>query len=191
VLALAKKLRQADKMVFFKPLCFTRYVLVAPKGNPAKISGIQDLARPDVKVILAPDASPPGGEAVAGLLKKAGVLDQAMKNAVIKGSCVQRTMEDLVAGKGDVSVVEYRLTRMPLFKGKADIIPIPEKYFPPPPLTFTIGVMKSAPDKALAAHYVDFIRSEEGQAFFESAGFIPAQSEEGMRLTEKLGVKDV
>jgi len=191
VLGLAKKLRKAGKMLFFRPLCFTSYVLVTPKGNPAGISDIQDLTKPGIKVILAPEAFPPGGKAVTGLLKKAGVLDQAMKNTVIKGSCVQRTMEDLVNGKGDVSVVEYRLTRMSLFKGKSEIIPIAAKYFPPPPLTFTIGVMKDAKDKGSAADYVDFILSEEGQSFFESAGFIPAMSDEGERLIEKLGVKDV
>jgi molybdate transport system substrate-binding protein len=191
VLALAQKLRKADKMVYFKPLCFTSYVLVTPKGNSAGISGIQDLAKPGVRVILAPDASAPGGEAVTGLLKRAGVLDQAMKNAVIKGSCVQRTMEDLVKGKGDVSVVECRLTRMPLFKGKVEILPIPETFFPPGPLTFTIGVMKNAVDRPLTDHFVEFILSEEGQGFFESAGFIPAMSDEGRRLAEKLGVKDV
>ncbi len=191
VLALAQKLRSANKMSFFKPLCFTSYVLVTPKGNPAGISAIQDLAKQGVRVILAPDASAPGGEAVTGLLKKAGVLDQAMKNAVIKGSCVQRTMEDLVKGKGDVSVVECRLTRMPLFSGKVEVLPIPEEFFPAGPLTFTIGVMKNARDKALANHFVDFILSEEGQGFFQSAGFIPAMSDEGRRLVEKLGVKDV
>ena len=104
---------------------------------------------------------------------------------------MQRTMEDLVKGKGDVSIVETRLTQMPLFKGKVDILPIPEKFFPPGPLTFTIGVMTHAPDKALANHYIDFIRSEEGQGFFQSAGFIPAISNQGQRLVEKLGVKDV
>jgi molybdate transport system substrate-binding protein len=191
VLALAQKLRKADKMTYFKPLCFTSYVLVTPKGNPAGIYEIQDLAKPGVRVILAPDASPPGGEAVTGLLKKAGILDQAMKNAVVKGSCVQRTMEDLINEKGDVSVVECRLTRMPSFQGKVDILPIPEVFFPPGPLTFTIGVMKNATDKALANHFIDFILSEEGQGFFESAGFIPAMSDEGRRLAEKLGVKDV
>lgn len=191
VLGLAKKLREADKMIYFKPLCFTRYVMVTPKGNPAGISEIQDIAKPGVKVILAPEASPPGGKAVAGLLKKAGVLDQAMKNTAIQGSCVQRTMQDLIDGKGDVSVVEYRLTRMPAFKEKAEILPIPSNYFPPPPLTFTIGVMKHAADRALADHYINFILSEEGQSFFESAGFIPAISNDGLRLTEELGVKDV
>jgi molybdate transport system substrate-binding protein len=190
VLALARKLREAQKMVYFKPLCFTRYVLVTPKGNPAGISGIGDLSKPGVKVILAPDASPPGGEAVGVLLKKAGVLDQAMANAVILGSCVQRTMEDVIGAKGDVSVVEYRLTQMPQFKGKTEILPIPEQHFPPPPLTFTIGVMHAAIDRALADHYVDFILSEEGQGFFETAGFIPAISDKGMQMIEKLGVKD-
>lgn len=190
VLDLARKLRKADKMVFFKPLCFTSYVLVTPKGNPAGISGIQDLARSGVRVILAPDASPPGGEAVTGLLKKAGVLDQAMKNAVIKGSCVHRTMEDLMKGRGDASVVELRLTRLPMFQGKVDILPIPEAFFPPGPLTFTIGVMKNAADRELANHFVDFILSDEGQRYFEAAGFIPAMSDNGRRLVEKLGVKD-
>lgn len=191
VLGLAKKLRQAGKMEYFKPLCFTSYVMVTPKGNPAGIADVRDLAKPGVKVILAPEASPPGGKAVSGLLKNAGVLEQTMKNAVINGSCVQRTMEDLVNGKGDVSVVEKRLTRMPCFKGKTDIIPIAQEYFPPPPLTFTIGVMTTAKDRALADHYVDFMLSEEGQHFFESAGFISAISTEGERLTKKFEVRDV
>ena len=100
-------------------------------------------------------------------------------------------MEDLVSGKGDVSVVEKRLTRIPQFKGKTDIIPIAPEYFPTPPLTFTIGVMTAATVRKLADHYVNFILSEEGQNFFESAGFIPAISMEGKRLTNQLGVTDV
>ena len=191
VLDLAKKLRSADRMVSFRPLCFTSYVLVTPKGNPAGITGIQDITKPGVKVILSPEASPPGGQAVTGLLKKAGVVDGAMKNCVIKSSCVQRAMQDLISGMGDVSVVEKRLTRMKMFEGKSEIIPIPEEYFPPPPLTFTIGMMKEAKDPELAAHYIDFICSEEGQGFFEEAGFIPAISDHGIKLIEKLGVKDV
>jgi molybdate transport system substrate-binding protein len=190
VLALAKKLRKASKMVWFKPLCFTSYVLVTPKGNPAGIEGIQDLAKSGVKVILSPEASPPGGGAVNVLLQKAGVVDKAMENCVIKSSCVQRAMEELIDGKGDVSVVEKRLTRIPLFKDKSEIIPIPEEFFPPPPLTFTIGLMKDAKNPDLAARYIDFILSNEGQGFFMKAGFIPSMSDKGRMMVEKLGVKD-
>ncbi len=190
VLGLAKKLRQAGKMIYFKPLCFTSYVLVTPKGNPAGIQSVGDLARPGVRVILAPEASPPGGKAVTVLLKKAGVVKAALQNSVIKGTCVQRTMEDLIQGRADASVVELRLTRLPQFKDRTEIIPIPEKYFPPPPLTFTIGVMRDAADRKLADNYVEFITAPEGQAFFERAGFIPAISEKGRMLAAKLGVKD-
>lgn len=190
VLALAKKLREAEKMVSFKPLCFTSYVLVTPKGNPAGISDIRDLAKPGVKVILSPGASAPGGGAVNVILKNAGIAEEAMNNCVIKSSCVQRAMEDLVDGKGEVSVVEKRLTRMPLFKDKSEIIPIPEKFFPPKPLTFTIGIMKHAKDPELASHYIDFILSNEGQNFFLKAGFIPAISDKGREMTARLGVKD-
>lgn len=50
VLALAQNLRKTGKMIYFKPLCFTSYVIAVPKGNPANISGIEDLARPGVRV---------------------------------------------------------------------------------------------------------------------------------------------
>jgi molybdate transport system substrate-binding protein len=165
--------------------------MVTPKGNPAGIGEVKDMARSGVRVVLAPEASPPGGQAAQVLLKKAGIQEAAMKNAVILGSCVQRTVDDIIAGKGDVSIVELRLTRMPAFEGKMEIIPIPEEFFPPPPLTFTIGVMKDAKDRALADDYVNFITSSEGQAFFERSGFIPAISDKGRELIEKLGVKDV
>jgi molybdate transport system substrate-binding protein len=190
VLDLAKKLKSSGKMVYFKPLCFTSYVMVTPIANPAGIEELGDMARPGVRVVLAPDASPPGGQAALNLLKKAGILDSATKNCVSSGSCVQRIMADIISDKGDVSIVELRLTRLPAFAGKTHIVPIPEQFFPPPPLTFTIGVMKDAADRTLADDYLQFITSEEGQAFFDAAGFIPAISDKGKELIEKLGVKD-
>jgi len=50
--------------------------------------------------------------------------------------------------------------------------------------------MENAKDRELADHYVDFMTSMEGQ-LFENQGFIPAISDRGRILTEKLGVKDV
>lgn len=190
VLKLAKNLRAANKMVYFKPLCFTEYVLVTPPGNPAGVKSVEDLTRPGVKVILPLGASPPGGDAVMGILKKAGIEKAVLKNMIEKQSCVVKMMPEITIGKGSVSIVEKRLTRMPGFEGKVEVIPIPENLFPPGPLTFTIGVMKYARDRALADNYVDFICSAEGQAIFEGQGFIPAISEKGKALTEKLGVKD-
>ena len=63
--------------------------MITPKGNPGGVETVADLARPGIRVVLAPDASPPGGQAVQILLKKAGIVDAAMKNCVTVGSCVQ------------------------------------------------------------------------------------------------------
>ena len=190
VLDLAKKLKAEGKMLLFKPLCFTKYVLITPRGNPAGIRGIQDLANPGIRVILSPNASPPGGAAAMLILQNAGVLEEAKENAVVMGDCVQRILPDVISGKGDVSLVELRLTRMPQFAGKVDIIDIPEKFIPSKPVPFTIGVMKWAKNRDLAEDYCNFVVSEQGQSFFNEAGFIPALSEEGERLIRKYGVND-
>jgi molybdate transport system substrate-binding protein len=106
------------------------------------------------------------------------------------GDCVQRILPDVISGKGDVSLVELRLTRMPQFAGKVDIIDIPEQFIPSKPVPFTIGVMKWAKNRELAEDYCNFVSSEKGQSFFKEAGFIPALSEEGERLIIRYGVHD-
>lgn len=191
VLQLAKTLRSDNKMLYFKPLCFTEYVLVTPRGNPAGIQSVQDLAKPGVKVILPLGASPPGGDAVMGILKKANIDQAVLKNMIEKESCVIKMMPSIIKGEAAASIVERRLTTHTAFAGKVEVISIPEALFPPGPLTFTIGVMKYAKDRVLADDYVNFICSDEAQAIFGRHGFIPASSEKGRTLIEKLGVKDV
>lgn len=191
VLKLAKDLKAANKMVYFRPLCFTEYVLITPLGNPVGIKSLEDLARPGVPIILPLGASPPGGDAVMGILKKAGVEKAVLKNTIVRETCVIKMMPKIIKGKGSASIVERRLTRLPEFEGKVEVIPIDASFFPPGPLTFTIGVMKYAKDRALADNYVDFICSHEAQAIFERQGFIPAISDKGKILIEKMGVKDV
>ncbi len=188
VLKLAMKLKEQGKMLSYRPLCFTKYVLITPKGNPAGIKSIQDLKQPGVKTMISPDSSPPGGAAVMGLLKKSGVVKEATANAVKVGSCVQHDAADVASGKCDASVVELRITRLPRYKDAFDIIDIPEEFFPAPPIPFTIGVMKWAKDMKVAEQFVEFICSEKGQACFERAGFVPALSDEGRRLAKKYGV---
>jgi len=191
VLELAKKLKAQGKMLWFKPLCFTQYVVATPKGNPAGIESIKDMGKTGVKTILTPEASPPGGKAAMIILKKAGVEDKARANAVLVGDCVQTAITDLAQGKADAAVIEKRITRLPQFRGKLDTLPIPEAFIPPVPVPFTIGIMKWAKNRALAEAFVAFILSDQGQTWFHRAGFIPAQTEEGERLTKKYGVMDV
>lgn len=191
VLALARSLRKAGRMKYFVPLCFTSYLIAVPKGNPAGIRALEDLTRPGVRVAMAPEASPPGGDAVKGLLKAAGLLEPVMANVVNPGSCVQRSVKAVCEGKADAMIVERRITRIPHLGKDLEIVEIPEKFYPAGPLTFTVGLMEEAEDVPAAEAYIAWISGEEGAAFFERAGFIPAASPKGRELTEKLGVRDV
>lgn len=188
VVALAQKLKAQGKMLWYKPLCFTKYVIAVPFGNPKKITSIQDLVEPDVRIVLSPDASPPGGKATIGILKKAGVYEAAKNNVVFNGDCAQRSAMLLTEDKADAGIVEQRITRLPAFKGKLDTIAIEEKFIPPPPVPFTIGMMKWAKNPSAAQQFIDFILSGDGQKYFEQAGFIPAISDEGKNMAEKYGV---
>lgn len=188
VLELAKKLKKQGKMLWYKPLCFTRYILAVPKGNPAGITSIKDMAAPGIRVVLSPDASPPGGKVTIIILKKSGIFEKIQKNIIFNGDCVLKTTTMLVNGKADASIIEQRITRHPDFSGKLEIIPIEEKYMPPPPMTFTIGLMKWAKNPDIAKAFIDFILSGDGQKHFEHAGFIHAGSSEGNRLSKKYGM---
>ena len=191
VLALAQNLRKSGKMVNFRPLCFTSYVIAVPKGNPAKITNIEDLTRTGVRVAMALEASAPGGQAVMGILKAADITGKVLANVREQGSCVQRSVADVTEGKADAMIVERRICRMARFADNLEYVEIPERLFPAGPLTFTVGMMANAADPTKATAYMDWITSAQGQEYFEAAGFIPAVSPKGMELVEKLGVKDV
>jgi molybdate transport system substrate-binding protein len=191
VVELARNLKKAGRMLRFEPLCFTSYVIVTPKGNPKNIATIEDMAKPGVRVAMAPKASPPGGDAVMGILKKAGLTDQIMANTSHPGTCVQTSVKAVADRDMDAMIVELRIPRMTQFAGKLDVVELPFALFPPGPLSFTVGIMEETKNTGLAEDYISWITSVNGGGpHFERAGFIPAGSARGRELTELLGVKD-
>ncbi|MDD4357382.1 MAG: substrate-binding domain-containing protein [Victivallales bacterium] len=190
-MGLTKKLQSENLVRYFKPLCFSEYVLITPKGNPANIQSVADLAKPGVRLILPQSASGPGQKGAQVALEKAGIKDAAMKNLVKEESCVIRMIPAVVNADADATIVERRLTRMPEFAGKVEIIAFPEELFATVMLPFTINSIKYAEDTELADDYINFMCSVEGQTYFKQGGFIPAISEKGQELIERLGVKDV
>ena len=151
-----------------------------PKGNPAGIRDLKDLAEPGVRVMLPLRASPPGSGPVKGILKNSGLTGPVMKNMIANGSCVIQMMCDLVDGKGDASIIEKRLTTHDRFKDRIEYMPIDEKLIPPGPLTFTLNI----------DDFADFVCSD-GHEIFERHGFTSIHSARGLELIERFGVKDV
>lgn len=127
-----------------------------------------------------------------GILKKADLTEAVMANAVHPGTCVQTSVERVADGAMDAMIVELRIPRLARFAGKLEVVDLPFALFPPGPLAFTAGMMQEVKIPELAQDYIDWITSAKGgQSYFEKAGFIPADSDQGRELTERLGVKDV
>lgn len=190
-LDLAKKLREKGKMEYFKPFCFTSYVIVVPRGNPYKIQSLEDLAKPGIPVAMSPLASSPGGQAVTNLIKNANLFEPIMANVLDpEATCVLRTVPQVCEGKAAGMIVERRIPCMPLFGPYLEIVEIPDKFFPKGPLTFTSGVMTNSTNKDAANKFVNWLITPQGEQHLEDAGFISAYSPKGQELCERLGVKD-
>ncbi len=146
------------------PTTFVRnqLVIAVPKGNPKGVTGLSDLTRPGVKVALCAEQVPCGTAAKKALdAAKVTItpvtLEQDVKAALSKvklgevdAALVYRT--DAKAAASDVDGVEF-----PESAGAVNDYPI--------------VVLKNAPNKAGAAAFVGYVRSDKGKAVLASAGF--------------------
>lgn len=188
-LTLAQKLKQNNKLLYYKPFCFTQYVIIVPKGNPANIRNIEDLAKPEVRVVVAEGSLSPGGQAVTKLLQNAGIDQAVLAKAIHNGDCAQRVAKLVAERKSDAMVVEKRIFHLSRYQNLFEYIPISATLFPPGPIPFTMGVLADCENIPTAEAYLSWILGPQGERFMENAGFIHARSAKGKELTEKLGIK--
>lgn len=136
-------------------------VLVVPAGNPGGVEGLDDLADPDLSVVLcAPEV--PCGAASERLLERAGVtaaVDSAEQNvtAVLTKVATGEADAGLVyvtdaATTGDVESVAT--------EGADDVVN-----------TYPLVALDDAANPDAAAAFVDFVRGEEGLAVLAELGF--------------------
>ncbi|HEX5642778.1 MAG TPA: molybdate ABC transporter substrate-binding protein [Thermoleophilia bacterium] len=139
-------------------------VAVAP-GNPEGIGGLADLARADLKVVLAaPEV--PAGKYAEEALAKAGVsvapvsLEVSVKGVVTKVSL----------GEADAGVVY--VTDVAAAGEKLDGIAIADDHNVLATYPLAALVANAHPDDARA--FIDFVLSPEGQQVLADHGFLPA-----------------
>lgn len=136
--------------------------LVVPAGNPAGVSGLDDLARPNLRIALC-DPSVPCGAASVKLLEQEGVtaapdtLESDVKAVLTKVSLgevdaalVYRT--DVQAGGDQVEGIEV--------PGAASVVN-----------RYPIAALTEAADPDAAADFVDFVTGDDGRAVLAEAGF--------------------
>jgi molybdate transport system substrate-binding protein len=137
--------------------------IIVEKGNPKGITGVADLAKPDLIVVLCANTVP-CGKSTASVLKNAGVtaapksLEDKVKGVVTKVS----------AGEADAGIVY--VTDVNAAKGTADGVEIPADINVTSNYPMVLTKESTNPDAAKA--FMAFVSSDVGQAILAKYGFL-------------------
>jgi molybdate transport system substrate-binding protein len=153
-----------------KPVAFTRnaLVVVVPKGNPARIVNVYDLARRGVKVVVAGRGVPVGTYTLQ-VLGKLRLSAAVRKNVVSEETDVREVLAKVALGEADAGFVYG--TDAKAFARKVETIKLPAHA--QPTVQYGICVVASSTHKPEAQALVRRILSRAGQARLLAAGFLP------------------
>lgn len=84
-------------------------VLVVPAGNPAKITGVKDLARPGVQVVLPDLKATALGMSAAKIFAALGIADAVQANVLSYCETPDKVVLALKLGQGQVGIVDSSL----------------------------------------------------------------------------------
>lgn len=139
--------------------------IATPPGNPAKIASVADLAKSSVKVAVCDPAVPCGS-----------VAQQVFANAKITvkpvslEEDVKSTLAKIELGEVDAGIVYVTDVNAAGSKVTGIMIPAAENAT----TLYPISALKGSMNSALAAAFVDYVLSADGQKVLQAAGFAKA-----------------
>lgn len=163
-------LTEKGKIELQKPVVLHIPVLAVPKGNPAKIKSLQDMAKQGVKVALGDPQSCPIGKVADKILKDQGLLEKVEPNIVVRTANVSELFTYLALQQADAAIIwEDNL----LGNDKIEAVSVPEmtRYIK----TVPVASLKCSRQPEAAAQFIDFVTSEKAMTVWEKWGFKPAR----------------
>jgi molybdate transport system substrate-binding protein len=136
--------------------------IAVPAGNPGRITGLADFAKPDLKIALCAEQVPCGAAAekvfeAAGITPAPDTLEQDVKAALSKVSL------------GEVDAALVYKTDVRAAGEKVEGIEFPESG--KAVNSYPIAVCAEAPNPDGAKAFIDFVLSDKGRAVLTEAGF--------------------
>ena len=141
-------------------------VIAVPGGNPANITSLDDLTKPEVEVILGDPKAAAIGKLGDKILEKNGIYDVVDSNVIARGATVNELIIYISMKQADASIIWEDLV---VYSDKMEVVAIPVgqniiKIVP-------IGTLTASEQNVTATKFVDFVASPEGKAIFEKHGF--------------------
>jgi molybdate transport system substrate-binding protein len=146
-------------------------VIVVPGGNPKNVQGLDDLARPGVRVALGDPKAPAIGKVAKKILEKAGLADRVAPNVRVFAPTANQLLIYAALEQADATINWLDVTTWAEGKGKIEVVRIDDarniiKTIP-------TAVHVAAMSKPLALALNAYIASPEGIAVWEKWGFEP------------------
>jgi molybdate transport system substrate-binding protein len=151
-----------------KPIAFATnaLVLIVPKSNPAGVHRVDDLTKPNVKIVIG-DPSVPVGSYTQTVLKNLGLTAAVMKNVVSQEPDVKSIVAKVALGEADAGFVY--VTDVRPVRGKVLAIAIREAA--QPHVVYEVAVIKSSSHLGAAHRFVTTLIRPEAQNELVKFGF--------------------
>lgn len=153
-----------------------RLVVITPADNPAEINTLRDLAKPDVKLVIATAEVPVGGYSLDFLEKASATVaygnsysQTVIANVVSYEENVRSVLSKVVLGEADAGIVYS--SDLTLNTSQINRIDIPDELNTA--AAYPIAPIAGSKNPALAQAFVDYILAAEGQTVLGNYGFIP------------------
>lgn len=152
-----------------------KLVVILPEDNPAALETLEDLAAPGIKIVLAAEEVPVGKYAHQALdlmdaAFGAGYKDALLANVVSNEDNVKQVVAKIQLGEADAGIVYV-----------SDVVAAPELKSIEIPTElnviaeYPIAPLGNSEHTDLAARFIEYVLSAEGQAVLAKWGFVPAQ----------------
>ncbi|WP_297535473.1 molybdate ABC transporter substrate-binding protein [Thermococcus sp.] len=100
-------------------------VIIVPKGNPAHVESLRDLAKPGVKVVLGDPKACAIGRVAEKILKNAGIWGNVSRNVIAYAPTVNQLLVYIATGQADAAIAWEDTVTWAQARGKVQVIPIP------------------------------------------------------------------
>jgi molybdate transport system substrate-binding protein len=168
---------QEDGTIIGPPRIFALNLLtvIMPAGNPARITQVQDLARPGLKLVLAAPDVPVGlyaRQAFAAMGRDApfgsGFAAAVARNVVSNETDVKAVVAKVQLGEADAGVV-YRTDVTAAVRAKVTELAIPDA--DNVVARYPIALVKGGPNPAGGQAFLSYVLSPRGQEVLARYGF--------------------
>jgi molybdate transport system substrate-binding protein len=148
------------------PIASNRLVVVQRPDAPFRLTGPDDLTRPELRRIAIPEYAVPVGHYARDWLEERGLLE-ALRSRIVPTEHARATLAAVDQGHADAAIVYASDARLARSAVVAFAVPAAEQ----PRIVYVAARLSDAPGPARADAFLAFLRGPRAAALLAAAGF--------------------